>query len=417
MSRSTIPGRLFFAVFYLLTGAALGADSDEPWQIHGQVIDELGQPTDDFDAATFWWANGSQYDDNGKLKNKPGLENMELIWKDEGVPGANPKELAEHVSDGKFNLKVSPRPRVAVFAYDKARKRGGVIAVEKEAAAKDVTIQLAPLTHVHGKVVCAEEDNRIPEWSSTRIHLPGDSQNYTGFTFSGSLRGEVVYLLPPGKYDLEVHSDGPTARMPKPGERKLKDAPADMPPFLAGIRVDVPTQPELDLGNLNVELPKDKNGVSHDISLLYGKDAPALKITDARGVPKTVQLSDYHGKWVYLDFWALWCSPCVYNSLPEATKFYEEHAADRDRFEIMAICNTSEEKLLTVADFEVKELPIRKEVWQDKDLPYPVLIDGEAATAADYGIQAWPTSFLIDPEGHLVKHGSLEMLAKKLEAK
>ena len=70
-----------------------------------------------------------------------------------------------------------------------------------------------------------------------------------------------------------------------------------------------------------------------------------------------------------------------------------------------------------MAEYEPRETVVRKEVWEGKDLPYPVLIDGEATTAGDYGIQSWPTTFLIDPEGHLVKHGSLETLAKKLEAK
>jgi thiol-disulfide isomerase/thioredoxin len=400
-----------------LAGTAVGDDAERAWQIHGQVVDEHGQPTDDFDAATFWWANGHQYDANGERIHKGGYEDLPNIASNEGDPDASPKAFAEHLPDGKFKLTEKWRPRIALFAFDKARKRGGLVVVEKTAAAEDVTITLGPLTRVHGKVVCAEQNNRVPGVVDANIRPVGDRESFLSFSYCASVRGQFAFLVPPGKYDLEVDSDEPTARMPKPGERKLKNAPDDMPAYLSGIRIDVPEQPEFDLGTLNVELPKDKNGKAHDITQFYGKEPPLLTITDARGVPKTVKLSDYRGKWVILDFWALWCHPCVYSSLPDLSKFYEEHAAERDRFEILAICNTSEEKVLTVADFEVKELPVRKEIWKDKDLPFPVLIDGEAATAAEYGIQSWPTTFLIDPEGHLVKHGSLEMLAKKLESK
>ena len=44
------------------------------------------------------------------------------------------------------------------------------------------------------------------------------------------------------------------------------------------------------------------------------------------------------------------------------------------------------------------------------------LIDGEGKTSGIYGIQRWPTVLLIDPEGHLVKHGNETILAERLKA-
>ena len=57
--------------------------------------------------------------------------------------------------------------------------------------------------------------------------------------------------------------------------------------------------------------------------------------------------------------------------------------------------------------------------WDEagKQLPFPVLIDGEGKTSSIYGIHSWPTVLLIDPEGHLVKGGGETTLAEKLKAK
>ena len=53
--------------------------------------------------------------------------------------------------------------------------------------------------------------------------------------------------------------------------------------------------------------------------------------------------------------------------------------------------------------------------WKGKSLPFPILLDASGATVKSYGIQAFPTLVLIDPEGRVVKGGSEALLAEKLK--
>ena len=405
--------RISALVILVLAGAARADDSDQSWQIHGQVVDEQGTPVEDFDAAGFWSSNGKQWDDAGKWIKLKGAADIAKFWKDEGMLAAHPSQIAQRLPKGKFSLSVNDRPRISVFAVDTRHERGGFVSVEKTAADKPVTITIAPLVRVTAKVYCSEA-GRTPDWSIAVIHPPGDKSNYLHFTQCGSVRGEISLLLPPGKYDFDVYSMSPDASIRTPKEQENKDAAANLP--VRGIRVEIPRgRAALDLGVLNVALPRDKEGIARDYSQFYGKEPPELAITDARGVAKEVKLADFRGKWVLLDFWALWCGPCIHRSLPELTKFYEEHTTDRDRFEILAICNTAEEKATTIEAFDVLAAPIVEKVWDGKRLPFPVLVDGEGKTSGVYGIRRWPTVLLIDPEGRLVKNGDETTLDEKLK--
>ncbi len=399
----------------MLFAVARGEDSHGTWEIRGRVVDEQGNPVEEFVAATFWSSNGNLWDENGDSIQTGGDGERKTWWEEEGAIVPCPRYLATRLAGGAFTVKIEENSQASVFATDATRRRGGLVSVQKIAADKPVTIALHPLTRVTGKVFCPEA-NRTPGETMAVVHPPRDVKGSLQFTQCGSLKGEFSFLLPPGCYDLDISSSKPNARMPKPRERQTIDAPVDMPKNRSGIRVEVPVgHGHLDVGTLNVVLEESLE--RHAYPRLYGKRAPELSITDARGAPKSVKLADYRGKWVLLDFWGLTCVPCIEEGLPKLARFYEEHAADRDRFEILAICGNWNQEAKTIQEFERLVAPIVEKVWGGKQLPFPVLIDGDEQTFESYGVEGVPVVLLIDPEGNVVKDGDETMLAKKLKEK
>ncbi len=98
-------------------------------------------------------------------------------------------------------------------------------------------------------------------------------------------------------------------------------------------------------------------------------------------------LSEYRGKVIYLDFWASWCPPCR-TSFPLLETLYKKQQAKG--FAIVAINMDEEseamERFLTLypASFDV-------------------LRDPEGVWADTYGVEAMPSSFIIDKKG-MIRH-------------
>jgi cytochrome c biogenesis protein CcmG/thiol:disulfide interchange protein DsbE len=113
------------------------------------------------------------------------------------------------------------------------------------------------------------------------------------------------------------------------------------------------------------------------------KPAPAFTLRDADG--RSVSLADYRGKVVLLDFWATWCDPCRI----EVPWFIDLERKDKDRgFAVLAV--SMDDGWDDVRSF-VKSLGVN----------YRVLL-GDDATADRYGgVEALPTTFLIDRTGRI----------------
>ena len=114
------------------------------------------------------------------------------------------------------------------------------------------------------------------------------------------------------------------------------------------------------------------------------RPAPDFALKDADG--KTVHLSDYKGKVVLLDFWATWCGPCKI----EIPWFIDLQRQNKDRgFEVLGV-SMDDEGWETVKPFT-----------SHMGVNYRVVIGNDATAQMYGGVEALPTTFLIDRDGKI----------------
>ncbi|KGR75022.1 peroxiredoxin family protein [Ureibacillus manganicus] len=145
-------------------------------------------------------------------------------------------------------------------------------------------------------------------------------------------------------------------------------------------------------GILN-ESPNNKSAEITETSLT-GSDndsqkvalAPEFALSDLNG--KAVNLSDFKGKIVILNFWTTWCPPCI-EEMPEMQRFYEKNKDHR--IEIVAV---------NLTNFDNGQQAIESFV-QDYGLTFPILLDKDGVVRRMYEILTIPTSFILDTEGRV----------------
>jgi peroxiredoxin len=112
-----------------------------------------------------------------------------------------------------------------------------------------------------------------------------------------------------------------------------------------------------------------------------GMTAPDLSGSDPAARP--VRLSDYKGKVVLLDFWAVWCKPCV-NMIPHTKELLARHEGKP-----FAVVGVSQDR---------DPLKVQRFI-EDKGIPWPNALDASGAISAEWKVDSLPTLFVIDKKG------------------
>lgn len=112
-----------------------------------------------------------------------------------------------------------------------------------------------------------------------------------------------------------------------------------------------------------------------------------------------VHLSDYHGQVVMLNFWATWCPPCR-AEMPAIQAAYEQY--HDQGFMVLAINNA--------------EQPDQIQPFADAfALRFPVVLDTQGRLSQIFGVNGYPTSLFIAPDGEIYARHSGMLTPQQLE--
>ncbi|WP_337040517.1 TlpA family protein disulfide reductase [Emticicia sp. 17c] len=129
-----------------------------------------------------------------------------------------------------------------------------------------------------------------------------------------------------------------------------------------------------------------KNYINQLVNLqrnfVKGSPAKAFTLKDIDG--KEVSLKDFNGKVVFLDFWASWCGPCIYDmKFTEKAKTYFK---DKDVVFIQISMDTESEWREAIKLYDLKGINLR--------------VDDNGTLIKNYAVTSVPSYFLIDKNGN-----------------
>lgn len=165
---------------------------------------------------------------------------------------------------------------------------------------------------------------------------------------------------------------------------------------------------------------------SRKLLAMIGKPAPAID-EDVTWVGSDGPI-DTQGKVVLLDFWALWCGPCI-ATFPHLKHLTEEYGDQG--FQVVGVTRyynyTWDEEAGRAVSGDRKAAPnpeveneVLKKFLASHELTHPtVVVSADSTMHKDYGVSGIPHVALIDQEGHvqLVKVGSGKENSMAIEAK
>ena len=119
-------------------------------------------------------------------------------------------------------------------------------------------------------------------------------------------------------------------------------------------------------------------------SPLVGKPAPNFSLRGING--ELVQLEEFRGQPVFLNFWATWCQPCI-----------AEHPV------LQAVARRYEGRVQFLGVVYHDEVEKIESFLNSRGEWGPTLLDLEGSVAVAYGVYGAPETFLIDRDGVIIE--------------
>ncbi|MGH9222441.1 MAG: TlpA family protein disulfide reductase [Acidimicrobiales bacterium] len=126
----------------------------------------------------------------------------------------------------------------------------------------------------------------------------------------------------------------------------------------------------------------DPAGVRAADSPLLGKPAPGIAGDSIDG--QSVRLETFGGRWVLVNFFATWCTPCVQEH-DDLIRFEQAHRTAGDVAVLGVVYDDSAGAVRKFRDQ-------RGGAW-------PMLNDPQGRIALDFGVAGVPESYLVSPDG------------------
>lgn len=128
-------------------------------------------------------------------------------------------------------------------------------------------------------------------------------------------------------------------------------------------------------------------------------NGPAIDFSVQTLDGQTVNLADYRGRVVFLNFWATWCPPCV-EELPALERFAQAQAQLEGGAVVLASNNSESPE-------QIRAFLSENGITLDG---VRVLLDSDSRVYQQYGVVRLPTTWVIDRDGVLraVKFGEFD---------
>ena len=136
-------------------------------------------------------------------------------------------------------------------------------------------------------------------------------------------------------------------------------------------------------------------------SRLLGRPAPAI-VGDSVVSGDRFDIADQRGRFVLVNFFATWCTPCV-EEHDDLVRFANTHAVADDARVVSVVFSDDPRDV--------------ERFFEQRGGDWPVLADQDGSIATSYGVTGVPESYLVAPDGRVVlkllggvRHDRLEEL-------